>query len=137
MLLYDAASREQQGQINRFRDKAYGATYRSDGRLLVAGGETGIVQVLFCLDQTLMIDSQLCWATCGRDTDRHSPGGIIVCLALVYLSGGTRPGLIHADLETCGTVSDLQLAACLVLAWGCTKARCKQLRKLCPSQECE
>jgi U3 small nucleolar RNA-associated protein 15 len=41
--------------IGRFKDKAYGGTFRSDGKLLAAGGEDGIVQVSFkslCLSST-------------------------------------------------------------------------------------
>ena len=48
MLIYDPVTREQQAQISRFRDKAYGATYRSDGRLIVAGGESSVVQASLC-----------------------------------------------------------------------------------------
>ena len=36
--------------IGRFKDKAYGGTFRADGKLLAAGGEDGIVQV--CLWHT-------------------------------------------------------------------------------------
>ena len=31
--------------ISRFKDIAYSGTFRNDGKLLVAGGETGIIQV--------------------------------------------------------------------------------------------
>ena len=55
MLIYDAATQEQRAQISKFRDRAYGATYRSDGRLLVAGGETGTVQAR----PSVWIDTQI------------------------------------------------------------------------------
>ena len=45
VLLYDGVTRQPRAQITRFKDKAYGARFRSDGQLIVAGGETGIVQV--------------------------------------------------------------------------------------------
>lgn len=35
-------------QLTRFKDTAYSGTYRSDGRLLVAGGASGVVQVRRC-----------------------------------------------------------------------------------------
>lgn len=45
VLIYNALTRALQGQISRFKDKAYSGTYRADGKLLVAGSETGHVQV--------------------------------------------------------------------------------------------
>ena len=34
-----------QRQLTRFKDRAYSGCYRADGQLLVAGGESGLVQV--------------------------------------------------------------------------------------------
>ncbi|KAI8472262.1 MAG: WD40-repeat-containing domain protein [Monoraphidium minutum] len=45
VVVYDAQTRQVRRTIARFKDKAYGATWRADGRLLVAGGQDGIVQV--------------------------------------------------------------------------------------------
>jgi len=33
--------------ISRFKDIAYSATFRDDGKLLLAGGENGLIQVIF------------------------------------------------------------------------------------------
>lgn len=44
-MIYDGATRQLKRTIARFKDKAYGATWREDGKLLVAGGQDGIVQV--------------------------------------------------------------------------------------------
>lgn len=45
MLVYDGATRSLHRTINRFKDKAYSASWRADGKLLVAGGQDGIVQL--------------------------------------------------------------------------------------------
>ena len=45
IVVFDAATRQPRRTFSRFKDKAYSGSYRSDGRLLVAGGESGIVQV--------------------------------------------------------------------------------------------
>lgn len=44
VLVYDAATRKLKAQFTRFKDKAYGGCFRADGKLLVAGGESGLVQ---------------------------------------------------------------------------------------------
>ena len=46
VIIFDALTRRPLTTLSRFKDKAYSGTFRSDGRLLVAGGETGIVQVM-------------------------------------------------------------------------------------------
>ena len=45
VLIYDATSGKVKRQISKFKDVAYSGTFRSDGKLLVAGGESGVVQV--------------------------------------------------------------------------------------------
>lgn len=45
MLLYNGRTQQLERQVTRFKDIAYSGSYRVDGRLLTAGGETGIVQV--------------------------------------------------------------------------------------------
>lgn len=45
VLVYDAERAKVQRTFSRFRDVAYSGTFRPDGKLLVAGGESGIVQV--------------------------------------------------------------------------------------------
>lgn len=46
VLLYDGRSQVvKHRQLTRFKDRAYSGCYRSDGQLLVAGGESGIVQI--------------------------------------------------------------------------------------------
>jgi U3 small nucleolar RNA-associated protein 15 len=44
-MVYDGQTRQLKRTIARFKDKAYGACFREDGRLLVAGGQDGVVQV--------------------------------------------------------------------------------------------
>ncbi|XP_010250528.1 PREDICTED: protein SLOW WALKER 1-like [Nelumbo nucifera] len=43
--IYDSQTFEPKAKISDFTDVAYSATYRSDGKLLAAGGESGLVQV--------------------------------------------------------------------------------------------
>lgn len=54
VLIYNALTRALQGQISRFKDKAYSGTYRADGKLLVAGSETGHVQVFDTASRSLL-----------------------------------------------------------------------------------
>ncbi len=44
VLLYDGGRMVR--QLTRFKDVAYSGTFRSDGRLVAAGGASGLVQVL-------------------------------------------------------------------------------------------
>lgn len=43
--MYDGLTRQVRRTFSRFKDVAYSGTFRQDGRLLVAGGQNGIVQV--------------------------------------------------------------------------------------------
>jgi len=45
VILYDGLSRQVRRTFGRFKDTAYSGSIRADGRLLVAGGQNGIVQV--------------------------------------------------------------------------------------------
>ncbi|KAF8055723.1 utp15 [Scenedesmus sp. PABB004] len=45
VIIYDGLTRQVRRTIGRFKDVAFSGTFRPDGRLLVAGGQTGIVQV--------------------------------------------------------------------------------------------
>jgi U3 small nucleolar RNA-associated protein 15 len=45
VLLYDARTHELQHSISRFKDVAYGASFRHDAQLIVAGGAHPLVQV--------------------------------------------------------------------------------------------
>lgn len=45
VIIYDAVTRQVRRQFTRFKDKAYCGSFRADNKLLVAGGEDGIVQV--------------------------------------------------------------------------------------------
>jgi WD40 repeat protein len=45
VIIYDSVLRKIKKTITRFRDIAYSGSFRPDGQLVVAGGETGIVQV--------------------------------------------------------------------------------------------
>ena len=44
VIVYDAQSCSVRRTFSRFKDKAYSGSFRGDGRLLVAGGEEGVVQ---------------------------------------------------------------------------------------------
>ena len=44
VLIYDAHTRRPRTTLSRFKDRAYSGAWRADGRLLVAGGESGLVQ---------------------------------------------------------------------------------------------
>ena len=43
--IYDGASSAPKRQVTRFKDRAYGGSFRRDGKLIVAGGEDSVVQV--------------------------------------------------------------------------------------------
>jgi U3 small nucleolar RNA-associated protein 15 len=43
--IYSSASHKPVKTLSRFRDVAYSASYRNDGKLLVAGGEVPVVQI--------------------------------------------------------------------------------------------
>ena len=45
VIIYDALTNEVEASLTRFMDVAHGATFRSDGRLIVAGGQLPLVQV--------------------------------------------------------------------------------------------
>lgn len=54
VIVYDCATRKSKRVFSRFRDVAYSGTFRSDGQLIVAGGETGIVQVFDAGSRSLL-----------------------------------------------------------------------------------
>ncbi|KAL3158240.1 hypothetical protein ABBQ38_010492 [Trebouxia sp. C0009 RCD-2024] len=54
VIIYDAVTRQVRRQFTRFKDKAYCGTFRADNKLLVAGGEDGIVQVFDAGSRTLL-----------------------------------------------------------------------------------
>jgi hypothetical protein len=43
--IYDPLTNNQTKTVSRFKDLAYSGSFKSDGKLLVAGGESGLVQV--------------------------------------------------------------------------------------------
>lgn len=45
VVVYDSVTRRVRRTFGRFKDKAYGGSFRADGKLLTAGGEDGVVQV--------------------------------------------------------------------------------------------
>lgn len=45
VIAYDSVTNQVKRTFARFKDKAYSGCFRSDGKLLVAGAEDGIVQV--------------------------------------------------------------------------------------------
>lgn len=63
VLVYDALSCTVRRTFTRFKDKAYSGSFRGDGRLLVAGGEEGMVQV-----------------GGGGHSEAQSPPGALLCL---------------------------------------------------------
>lgn len=54
VLLYDCNTCRVKRQFTRFKDKAYSGTFRGDGRLMCAGGETGIVQLFDTESRSLL-----------------------------------------------------------------------------------
>jgi U3 small nucleolar RNA-associated protein 15 len=54
VLVYDATTNEVDKSLSRFKDVAYGATYRADGRLLACGGAHPLVQVFDVESRTLL-----------------------------------------------------------------------------------
>ncbi|KAL2631102.1 hypothetical protein R1flu_015788 [Riccia fluitans] len=52
--IYDGKTREVKKTISRFSDVAYSGAYRGDGQLIVAGGETGLIQVFDATSRTLL-----------------------------------------------------------------------------------
>lgn len=45
MHVFDGSTSAAKRQFTRFKDKAYGGSFRRDGRLIAAGGEDTVVQV--------------------------------------------------------------------------------------------
>lgn len=45
VIVYDGLTRQVRRTFSRFKDVAYSGCFRQDGKLLVAGGQNGIVQV--------------------------------------------------------------------------------------------
>jgi U3 small nucleolar RNA-associated protein 15 len=84
VLIYDAATRRQRTTLSRFKDRAYSGTFRGDGRLLVAGGESGIVQV--CLLRSLAMHGVLgrracsCCETWVQWLGHERTGGLSTCV---------------------------------------------------------
>lgn len=52
--VYDGATSAAKRQFTRFKDKAYGGSFRQDGRLIAAGGEDSVVQVFDSGSRTLL-----------------------------------------------------------------------------------
>lgn len=46
VLVYSSATQKQVRQFTRFKDIAYSGSFREDGKLLVAGGQDSLVQVI-------------------------------------------------------------------------------------------
>ncbi len=72
VIVYDAHTRKPMTTLSRFKDKAYSGTFRIDGKLLVAGGESGIVQV---------------WEAVTAKLPYDCPAGSPSCLAGASLTG--------------------------------------------------
>jgi hypothetical protein len=47
VIVYDGLTRQVRRTFSRFKDVAYSGCFRQDGKLLVAGGQSGIVQVRY------------------------------------------------------------------------------------------
>mmetsp|Transcript_38583 Transcript_38583/g.109118 ORF Transcript_38583/g.109118 Transcript_38583/m.109118 type:complete len:511 (-) Transcript_38583:107-1639(-) len=54
VLLYDCKTQEVKRTFSRFQDKAYSGNLRSDGKVMVAGGETGVVQLFDCSSRSVL-----------------------------------------------------------------------------------
>jgi len=54
VVFYDATSGKMKRQISKFKDVAYSGTYRSDGKLMAAGGESGIIQIFNMADRGIL-----------------------------------------------------------------------------------
>ncbi|KAL4854143.1 U3 small nucleolar RNA-associated protein 15 [Chlorella vulgaris] len=52
--VFDGVMSVKKRQISRFKDRAYGASFRQDGKLIVAGGEDSVVQVFDAGSRTLL-----------------------------------------------------------------------------------
>jgi len=54
VVIYNGRSQEPKRSFTRFQDKAYGGSLRPDGKLLAAGGETGVVQLFDCASRSVL-----------------------------------------------------------------------------------
>ncbi|KAL4450608.1 hypothetical protein ABPG77_000964 [Micractinium sp. CCAP 211/92] len=54
MHVFDGSTSAAKRQFTRFKDKAYGGSFRRDGRLIAAGGEDTVVQVFDASSRTLL-----------------------------------------------------------------------------------
>ncbi|BBN07081.1 U3 small nucleolar RNA-associated protein 15 [Marchantia polymorpha subsp. ruderalis] len=52
--IYNGKTREVKKNISRFSDVAYSGAYRGDGQLIVAGGESGLIQVFDATSRTVL-----------------------------------------------------------------------------------
>ena len=48
VIIYDAKTQKARRTYARFKDKAYCGSFRPDGKVVLAGGEDGILQVATC-----------------------------------------------------------------------------------------
>lgn len=99
VLLYDATGAAVRRTFTRFKDVAYSGTIRSDGKLLVAGGVEGVVQVLDASSRAVL--RQLKGHKAAVRAVRFSP-------ALTHvLSGGDDATVRFWDVTGGGQVSRL------------------------------
>lgn len=54
VIVYNGLTREVKRTFSRFKDKAYSGCFRQDGKLLVAGGEDGVVQIFETSSRTVL-----------------------------------------------------------------------------------
>jgi len=54
VVMCDAKTQEPRRTFTRFQDKAYCGRMRGDGKLMVAGGETGVVQIFDCNSRSVL-----------------------------------------------------------------------------------
>ncbi|KAK9801858.1 hypothetical protein WJX73_002537 [Symbiochloris irregularis] len=100
VLIYNAATRKLQAQLTRFKDKAYSGTFRADGRLIVAGSETGHVQVFDVASRGLL--RQLKGHAGAVHTTRFAPDRLHV------LSGGDDSTVRWWDITAGEQVASMQ-----------------------------
>lgn len=91
--LLDARSSAVRRRLSRFKDIARGGSYKGDGRLLVAGGDNGVVQVFDLASRGILrtFTGHKGYVWCGPSFSWQAPAA---------LAGGVRGGMMNVRISS-------------------------------------
>eukprot|EP00656_Telonema_subtile_P043750 TRINITY_DN50068_c0_g1_i1.p1 TRINITY_DN50068_c0_g1~~TRINITY_DN50068_c0_g1_i1.p1 ORF type:complete len:371 (+),score=73.18 TRINITY_DN50068_c0_g1_i1:73-1185(+) len=98
VVMYEARSATEKKRIARFKDIAYSGRYRADGKLLAAGGESGMVQVFELASRAILRQYK-------RSTGGHTKG--VQAVAWGPLQDGAASTLASGSDDTTVKIWDL------------------------------